>query len=819
MWFRDLLQDLRFGIRMLKLNATFTTVAVLTLALGIGLNTAIFSVMNTVVLRPLPVRNANRLVHLRWSGPPPETVAYSGRQGEPLSQPIFERLRTERDIFSDLVAYANLGETVPVRHGAKPENVAAQLVSSNYFSGLGIGTECGRAFTLADEAAQQKLAVLSYAYWARSFDRSCKAIGQTLYIKTVPYTIVGVTIAGFHGIWEANDVWIPLEHDPLYSSPTWWAVHVIGRLQEGISEPGALSRLNPLFHRAIAEISSKPNPKREPCNLYFEAALGIAGLRNAFGEPLRALLALVGVILLMACSNVAMLLMARNAGRQREFSIRAALGSSRARLFRQLLAESLLLVLAGGALGWLFASPATDVIRAWADLDVSLAPDRTVLLFTMAVSIVATVVFALVPLYSEPRLPMATPLRTFSATAHPVRKLRGGRTIVSVQIALCLVLLAASGLLIRTLLNLERVDLGFRSSGLLVFEVQPPRAFESDAVGVRFYENLLERLRSLPGVESATLTANRLGRDANNTLALVDGTNLSGDQWEALLPWQVVGSDFVHTLGIRLLQGRNFNPADSASAAKVMLVNENFVKRYLHGGSALGHYVDFWESPKIHPGQFTIVGVVGNSKSWGVRDEDPMAYFPITQVLSVKGELFSWMTVEMRTVGKPLRSLPAVRGVLRRLNPDLTPIRPATQEQQFASSISQERLLARLAFCFGLMGVILVATGLYGTLAYAVSRRTAEIGVRIALGATRGQVLGIVVRQSLVAATIGIGIGLPLVFAAGRLFRSFLYGLTFEDPLTYLAACVGIALVCAAATWTPARRAAAIDPVVALRQE
>jgi predicted permease len=814
MWFRDLVQDLRFGIRVLNANRSFSIVAVITLALGIGANTVIFSAMNTVVLRRLPVRDADRLVHLRWSGTQPETVAYSGRTGEPFSQAILERLRAEREVFADLVGYVALFDNLPVRHGLELESVHGQMVSGNYFSGLGVAMVCGRSFTLADEAKHEKAAVLSYAYWNRSFQGRCDAVGQTLYIKTVPYTIVGVAAKSFHGIWEANDVWILLGDDARFSAPTHWCVNITGRLAQGVSEAQATAKLNPAFQHAINDISGTSARKRKPCNLYLETARGIPGLRDDYRESLTALLAIVGLVLMISCGNVAMLLTARNAAREREFSIRMALGGSRMRLFRQLLVEGSVLVAAGAILAWLFAAFATDVMRVWAGLEVSLTPDHTVLLFTAAVSIAATIVFGVVQVIGGIRSPLAIPLRTFSATAHRQKgKWGGGQLVVSLQISLCLALLVASGLLVRTLRNLEHVDVGFRSSGLLVFGIDPPHDFASHAAGVRFYQGLLERLRSLPAVESATLTTVRFGAGSGSwKIALVDGKSLSGGSRESLMAWTAAGADFVRVLGMRLLQGRSFNDADSASAAKVAIVNETFVKRFLAGGNPLGHHLELWENDQLDAGQFTIVGVVANSKYAGIRDEDAIAYTPVAQVLALNE-----VTFELRLEGEPLRLLPEVNKIAREF--DAIPLRPTTQQEEFDGSISQERLTARLAICFGVLAAVLVATGLYGTLVYTVTRRTAEIGLRMALGATRWEAVGIVIRRSLRAGVAGIAMGLPLAIVSGRLLRSFLYGVPPEDPMTYLAALAGIVAVCVFASWIPARRAATVDPVVALRYE
>jgi len=819
MWIRDLLQDLRFGIRVLKANRIFTGIVVLTLALGIGVNTAIFSAMNALVLR-----YAQQLVHLRWEGQP-AGVHYSGGDGVPFSEYIFERLRGERQVFSDLMAYVAVDwNATVVRYGREPEPVAAYMVSGNFFSGLGAATICGKAFTMEDEAKHAQVAVLSYAYWSRSFGRDCGVIGQKLYVKGVPFAIIGITAEGFRGIGQGMDVWIPLQNRPelpalgdtgdqtLYGSPNCWCLSIMGRLVPGIGERQALAKLNPIFQRAAYDhVVSEPRRTR----LYFQPARGIPGLREAYQEPLSALLAMVGLILAIACGNVAMLLTARNEARQREFSIRMALGGSRIRLFRQLLVESSLLVAAGAGLGWLFAMAATDVMRVWSGLEVSLAPDHTVLLFTMAASILATIIFGLVPLYNSVRGPHAITLRTSTAIAQQHRgKVRGGQLVMALQVSFCLVLMVASGLLARTLRNLEHVDLGLRSSGLLVFGINPPQRLASDAAAIRFHQALLERLRSLPGIESATLSDLRLGAgERHDTAALVDGKRLSDPA--SLVRWSVVDPSYVHVLGMRIVQGRDFTDADSAAAAKAAIVNETFVKRFLPGANALGHYVGFSFSSTFKLGPFAIVGVMANSKYTGLREDDaPVAYFPFTQVPGV-----SSVTFELRTAGEPINVLPAVKRAIREYSPDLVPLRPTTQEHEFESSITQERLIARLSLFFGFLAVVLVATGLYGTLAYKISRRTAEFGLRFALGATRHEVLTMVIRRSLVASVAGVAIGIPAAIATGRLLRSFLYGLAPEDPVTYLTAFVGVVLVCVVASWLPARKAASVDPVVALRYE
>jgi predicted permease len=821
--------DLRYALRQLRHTPAFTAVAVLTLALGIGANTAIFSVMNAVMLRFLPVREPQRLVYLNTTRNPSGSNQ-TGHGGLSLNQPAVEALRNERAVFSDVVAFVPLGiGKVPVRYGREPEEAGAEEVTGNFFTGLGVRMALGRGFAPEDESRHSALAVLSYAYWSRRFGRDPGVLGQPFHIKGVPFTIIGVAGPGFGGLDQgaAADVWVPFQDRPelkpwgsrspdsgLYNAPNWWFMMAAGRLAPGVTEQQALARVTPVFQRAAYSALGAPSPKEERPRLFFQSARGVQGLRQNYEEPIRILMVMVLLVLAIACANVSMLLVARNAARRREFSLRLALGGSRARLFRQLLAESLLLVTAGCALGWLFALWATRALSAWSALEVSLAPDRTVLLFTLAASLVAGLVFGLAPLGGAARAPIGLALKTSAATAHRERSgVRGSRVVLALQMSLCVVLLVAAGLLVRTLRNLETVNLGMRTSGLLVFGISPIQQVRSDGEAVRFYQGLLNRLRGLPGVESATLMQNRLGSGwSNNTGATIDGANPLG-QGFAPMRWNAVGPDYFHTLGTPVLIGRDFTEADDLNTPKVVVVNQTFANRYLAGRPPLGHQVS--RSSKADAPQYTIVGVVPDSKYTEVREAArPMAYFPYTQIPSIGA-----MHLELRTAGDPASWLPAVRRAVGEYAPGTPLLRPMTQRAQFESTYTDERLFFRLSLFFGLLAALLVATGLYGTLAYTVSRRTAEVGVRMALGAQRRDVLWMVLRGSLGVTLAGIAAGLPLAVASTRLLRSVLFGVRPGDPLVYAAAIAGIVVVSLAASLLPALRAASVDPMRALRDE
>ncbi|HEV2425800.1 MAG TPA: ABC transporter permease [Terriglobia bacterium] len=834
-----LLHDLSYAWRQLKKSPGFAVVATLTLALGIGANTAIFSVMNAVMLRYLPVPNPQQLVYLEGADRPSNT-SQTGNGDFSFTEYTFGQLRADRSALSDLMAFVPLGlPTVPVRYGDEPEQARADMVSGNFFSGLGVRMERGRAFTLQDESRHAQVAVLSYAYWTRRFGRDPSILGKALYVKGVPFTVIGIARQDFLGVEPVDkklmDLWVPLQNRPdltawgqpdqhdgygLYGSRAWWCLMMIGRLKAGVTEKQALTKLNPLFLETAywggaRQEASQPKPR-----LYFGPARGNEGLRQSYERPLELLMAMVGLVLLIACGNVALLLVARNSSREREFSLRMALGAGRARLFRQLLTESLLLVAAGGVFGWLFATWSTRALAAWSEFDVNLAPDRLVLLFTVLVSALAALAFGLAPLRNAVRVSAGLVLKTSAAASSQDRtKFRSGQMVVALQVALCLTLLVGGGLLLRTLRNLENTDLGMRASGLLAFGITPPQALHTDAEAIRFFGALTDRFRTLPGVESVTLMQNRVGSGwSNNTYAYVDGRLPVGETDQGAMRWNAVGPGYFHTLQTPLLLGRDINDADTATAPKVVVVNQTFAKVLLGGRNPLGHRVAFdGASPdgKTPPAQYTIVGMAANSKYRAVDEEArPMAYFPYAQVSGT-----GTMHFELRSEGSPAALLPAVESTVRQFGPDLPLLEPMTQDEQFENSFAQQRLFSRLATFFALLAAMLVAIGLYGTLSYRVTRRTAEIGVRMALGAQRNEVLWMVLRECLAVTAAGVVIGLPLAMASARMLRSTLYGLRPGDPLTMVAALVGMIAVTVAASLIPARRAASIDPMRALRME
>ncbi len=820
-------RDLRFGMRSLLKSPGFTLTAILTVALGVGANTAVFSVMNAVLLKSLPVADPQHLVYLRISSPPRGTGTVDSN--ETISYPEYDALRKQTNVLSPLIAYVPLsGSKVAVRYGSQPEEAEGDMVSGTFFSGLGVNLPLGRGFTEQDETNHAPLAVLSYNYWTRRFARNPSVLGQTLYVNGVPMTIVGISAQGFEGL-EAGgstDFWIPLqnrrelnawgnptEDGKLYiANSTWWCLRLIARLAPGVSKTQAVAQLQPIFQSSAYVGLGSPMTGEKPPVLSFAEAKIFPGYDQMYGNPLRILMAMVGLVLLIALANVAMLLAARNAARQREFSLRQALGAGRGELFRQLLTESVILVTAGGALAWAFAQIAARLLANWAQIESSLAPDRTVLLFTLGVLVLSAFLFGLAPMRVALAGRAELAVKTSAATSNTdAGKSRTGKIIVALQMAMCVVLLVGAGLLIRTLRNLENTPLGMRVDGLVVFGVKPD--IPSVPVGIAFYQNLMSKLRILPGVESVTIMEERIGSGwSDNSDMMVDGRLPEvANGTSRTVRSNVVGPDFFRTLGVPILAGRDFADSDTASSPHVGIINEEFAERFLPNQNPLGHTIG------TDDGRYTmtVVGVVKDHKYRSIDETPiPMAWYMYAQI-PVIGENH----VEMRVHGAPLAILPSAQKVVQQLDPNLPLIRPMTQRAQYDTTISSQIMFARLAEFFGLLAVVLVATGLYGTLSYRVNRRTAEIGVRMAMGAGRAQVVWMILRDSLRLTAIGVVAGIPLAMLVGRALSSSLYGVKPLDALTYLLAIAGVVIVAFVASAAPAGRAASVDPLKALRTE
>jgi len=819
------LQDFRYAARQLLRSPGFTAVAVITLGLGIGANTAVFSAFNALLLKLLPVRDPEQVytVVLVNGGTQPPNTDGTGNGNTSFSFPVFQALRQEKRVFSDLIAHVPLGYgKVPVRYGDTPTEEQGEEVSGNYFSGLGVHILRGVGFTKSDERNHNSVVVLSYGFWTEAFSRNPDVIGQTVFIKGIPFTIIGVTGPGFYGVEPAQavDFWIPLQSRPelnawgipatqhlLLNSTRWWALPMTARLQPGITPEQAEQALQPTFWQTATEPLGKLDFKTWPAHLGFEPIRGIDN--GSYREPVKIIMVLVVLVLLIACTNVVLLILARNAAREREFAVRLAIGARPARVFRQLLTESLLLVSAGAGLGWVLAIAATKALALWARIDAGLAPDRHVLIFTLIVACLVAFVFGLIPLRIALRVSLEQALKSSGSSVSSGRnRLFGGNMAVAMQVAMCLALLVASSLSVRSLLNYKRQDLGMQAESLLVFDLNP-QGLHNNTQAISFYESFLDQVKSLPRVQAASLVRTRPGSGWSNTSGItVDGRDMSQDaEPHVSVRENYVGPDFFHTVGIQLVLGRDMSEADTSASPHVVVVNETFAGRFLRN-NALGHRIGGLPGAEI-------VGVVKDSKFARVREEElPAVYYPLSQT-----GMLGQITVEVRTADDPLALLTAIRRVLRELDPDLPLQKPMTQAAQFAETYVTPTLFARLAMGFGILAVLLVASGLYGTLSYRVQRRTSEIGVRMALGSSRASVLWMVASESLLMLSMGLAFGLPLSFFVSRFLRSQLWRLSYLDTFSFSIAIALTFFVAAATALFPARRAANVDPMVALRYE
>ncbi|MGA8599662.1 MAG: ABC transporter permease [Bryobacteraceae bacterium] len=834
-WIENAVQDLRFSLRMLRRSPGFTIIAVASLALGIGANTAIFSVMDALMLRLLPVQHPEQLVLFgegHASGINDDFPHYSP---DLFSHPFYREIRNDNQVFSDIAAEESMSGDVHARFGktgGELEPVTIRLVSGNYFSMLGVKAYTGRVLTPEDDRIRggAPVAVMRYGYWTRRFAQDPAVIGRALSFNNTVFTIVGIAAPEFFGteVGTPPDIWIPLamqaQVQPWFHHPfdtLEQSLWLIGRMRPGVTMAQAQTEANARFAQWLHALAgSSPSPDRiedmrKARVKLTEAARGISRLRRRFSRPLQILMVVVGLVLVIACVNIANLLLARAAARRREIAVRIALGAQRRRLIGQLLSESLFLALIGGCLGLLVSIAGGRVLLAMFSpgpntVSLDTGPNGPVLLFTLGLSLATGLIFGSVPAMQMTRVDAGPSLKEGKGLARTQSNSRLGQILVAAQVALAFFLVIGAGLFVTTLAKLEQTNTGFDKDRVLLLRLDSDSLNAKGPALVALYRRLEARIQALPGVEAASFSF--INFDEGHWMTPVwrqggpfteaNAMSFSGNR---------VGAQYFDVLGIPLVAGRGFRPQDTPQSPPIAVVNETFARRLFPNVSPLGRQFAFSEHD-----HWEIVGVVKDAKYESVREAPVgMFYFYNGQDSGMDG----YNELVVRAQGRPEALIGEIRGAVSAENPNLAISHVTTLAESVDHSLGEEKLLAKLAGFFGLLALLLASIGLYGMIAYSVARRTNEIGIRMALGARPANILRAVLRESLGVVLFGLAIGLPAALACGGLVSSQLYDVKASDPATIAGAAIVLLLTALAASFLPARRAALIDPLVALREE
>jgi predicted permease len=827
-------RDLRFAFRSLLRAPGFTAIVVISLALGIGANTAIFTLFDQVLLRMLPVRDPDSLVMIASRG------SHSGnnRGANAISYPMFEDYRERNDVFAGVAC--RFGTEVNLGWDDSTERTAAELVSGNYFEMLGIGAAAGRVFSMSDETAAgaNPLVVLDHEFWRHRFSSDPDVIGAALRINGHPMTVIGVAAPGFHGVTFGfrPSVYIPVTMKKVVT-PSWddfddrrsrW-VNVYARLYPGVEREQAEAKIATLYKQIIADEVKEPYFEDvSPYNkdqflasnaVVIPAAQGFSMVRRALEVPLRILAALVGLVLVIACANVSNLLVARAAAREREISIRLGLGAGRGRIVRQLLVESFVLAAMGAVLGLLVSYWTMRALRLLApdeQIRLAISPnvDTRVLLFSLAAAAVAAVLFGLLPALQTSRPDLVGALKEQAGSIAGGRgRLR--RTLVVVQVALSLLLLTGSGLFLRSLRNLRTLDPGFNATNLVRFKIDPMLSGRDVEGAKAFYRELQDRLESLPGVESVGLAVVAIMEgDEWDSTVVVEGYH-SKDGEDMNPHFNSVSPGYFGTMKIPIVAGQDFDDRLGTVTRKAAIVNQTFARRYFGDQSPLGYHIG-WDAPEQAPPDIEIIGVVADAKYETLSEEEiPRQVF----VAYPQNDWAAGMSVYVRSSIATETLVETLRREVKSLDAGIPIFDLTTMEDQLDRSLAIQKLVAFLSSAFGLLATVLALVGLYGVTAYGVARRRREIGIRMALGAASSRVVRTVLFEVLALALVGVAIALPLGWWLTRLVSSQLYGVEPRDPVSFALAIGALVLVAMVAGALPARRASRVDPAVVLRYE
>ncbi|HEY2497380.1 MAG TPA: ABC transporter permease [Candidatus Angelobacter sp.] len=843
-WTEDLFKDLRYAARQFTRNPVFTAVAVASLAIGIGANTAIFSVMNSAMLKSLPVRDPQNLIMLTDPNQSGVRSGLNSGERDMLTYAEFELFRDHATSLDGLcVAQAEMNRMQVHIAGGQPEEAHARLVSEEYFSVLGVDPAIGRFFNREEgkNVGQDPYAVLSYDYWQKRFGGNVSVLGTPIKMLGATLTVIGVAAPGFTGesVGEKPDFWMPMMMQPLVMPGRDWLhedlsksmekvmwLHAFGRLKPGVTQSRAQTEIDVLFRGMLENEYPKtldPDARKQAMDQHIklrDARTGAFGGRDDFGQQLKVLLGASGVVLLIACINVANLLLARATSRTKEVGVRLSIGASRSRLIRQFLTESMVLSLLGGIVGLLLAWGASRALILLLtdrreDFSLGASLDWHVLGFTLGVTVLTGILFGLAPALRGTRVNLNDSLRDNGRTTASGSKLNLAKGLVIVQVALSLLLVAGAGLFLRTLWNLQSVDLGYPKEKLLLVSADGVSAGYKGPQLSNLWRDLTARVRALPGVQGATYSTNGLfsGSESGDEID-VEGFTPTKDS-EKFARFDRVGPQYFSTVGIPLLLGRELGMQDNATSPHVCVINEALAKLFFKDRNPIGRHITEKFGDKKNT--MEVVGVAKNARDHRLRgDIPPRFYVPADQAMDGPNE---WAVFEIRTAGDPEQMIATVRKTLLSVNEDL----PVEGARPVVTSVdrtnAQPRMIARLCSIFGVMALLLAATGLYGVLSYGVAQRTNEIGIRMALGAGKGRVIKMILRETGVMIAIGLVAGVIFTAIGVQLVKSKLFGLGVLDPVAVISAVAILCVVALIAGYIPAARAARINPTQALRQE
>ena len=836
----NLFKDLRYGFRGLLKRKGFAVIAVLTLALGIGANTAIFTLVNAVLLKTLPVQNPQELVlfsDMTGEGTSIEDTPRVGKWSR-FSYSSYKYFRDHNDAFQDIAALRSGASSLSVRQTDAQANAAARssghLVSGNYFSLLGVRAMRGRVLTPEDDKpGAEPAAVISHRYWQNELNSDASIVGKSFIINGTNFTIVGVMPKEFFGerVRRPPDFWLPLSlhpqvelRDSFLENDQAYFLMVMGRLKPGVTIEQAQVSVNLKLRQFLTEATGSQLTEQRQRGIQntnvelVEGSGGISGLRVLYSKPLHMLMAIVGMVLLIACANVGSLLLSRAASRKAEISLRMALGATRWRIIRQLLTESMLLAIIGGVCGVLLAqwgvTVVVNLVATEAPLDTR--PDVGILAFTAGVSIVAGLLFGLVPAVQASRTDLSSAMKEKSRTARGFWRVSLSAALVVMQVGLSLVLLTGAGLFVRSLAKLQQYDVGFERANMLLVSIDPRLGGYKPTELSSLYQQILDRVSMVPNVQSVSMaTYSPLSGNQRSSSIVVPGLTLpSGD--DPVVEDMLVGPKYAETLGVPLLRGRDIEIRDTATGPRVAVVNETFVERYLKDQNPIGRTFTF-DDETDQGAALEIVGVIGDVKSQDTREPIvPAVYRPILQI---QHQSAYRVNIQVRTTGDPTAVTAAVRQMINQVDDKLPIFEVTTMDEQISERLNQDRLIAQLVSFFGALALILACIGLYGVMAQAVARRTNEIGIRMALGAKGGNITWMVLRETLMMVVAGLVLGVPAALLSARLIASQLFGLSPTDPLTLAGAAMILTVVALLAGYIPARRASRVDPLTALRYE